>query len=79
MSARYPNSRIDFQLIFKKKDTFSKIYLVQICYQIAVAEEDKPIIAIIISFGLFEFNIMSFGLLKSPFKCFIKEVSVPWS
>ncbi|UYV83387.1 K02A2.6-like [Cordylochernes scorpioides] len=43
---------------------------------IPIAEEDKPKTAIITPFGLYEFNVMSFGLRNAPatFQRFIREV-----
>ncbi|GFX67755.1 hypothetical protein TNCV_1564571 [Trichonephila clavipes] len=58
---RYPIPRIeDFHHILKRKRIFSKIDLFKAYFQIPFAEEDKEKIAIITSFGLFEFNVMSF-------------------
>lgn len=74
---RYPIPRIeDFHLILKDKVIFSKIDLIKAYYQIPIAEEDKPKTAIITPFGLYEFNVMSFGLRNAPatFQRFINEV-----
>lgn len=70
---RYPIPRIeDFHFILKD----SKIDLVKAYYQIPIAEEDKPKTAITTPFGLYEFNVMSFGLRNAPstFQRFITEV-----
>ncbi|GFX83112.1 hypothetical protein TNCV_4987061 [Trichonephila clavipes] len=73
----YPIPRIeDFLHIFKRKRIFSKIDLFKAYFQIPIAEEDKEKTAIITPFGLFEFNVMSFGLRNtlSTFQRFINEV-----
>lgn len=74
---RYPVPRIeDFHYILKNKKVFSKIDLFKAYFQIPIAEEDKPKTAIITPFGLYEFNVMSFGLRNAPstFQRFINEV-----
>ncbi|GFU94615.1 hypothetical protein TNCV_2984091 [Trichonephila clavipes] len=74
---RYSIPRIeDFNYILKDKKIFSKIDLVKAYYQIPIAEEDKEKTAITTSFGLYEFNTMSFGLRNAPstFQRFITEV-----
>ncbi|GFU73932.1 hypothetical protein TNCV_555571 [Trichonephila clavipes] len=74
---RYPIPRIeDFHHILKGKRIFSKIDLFKAYFQIPIAEEDKEKTAIITPFGLFEFNVMSFGLRNAPstFQRFINEV-----
>ncbi|GFW43847.1 hypothetical protein TNCV_2854801 [Trichonephila clavipes] len=59
---RYPIPRIeDFHHILKGNRIFSKIDLFKAYFQIPIAEEDKEKTAIITPFGLFEFNVMSFG------------------
>ncbi|GFT97065.1 hypothetical protein TNCV_176971 [Trichonephila clavipes] len=73
----YPIPRIeDFHHILKGKRIFSKIDLFKAYFQIPIAEEDKEKTAIITPFGLFEFNVMSFGLRNAPstFQRFINEV-----
>jgi cleavage and polyadenylation specificity factor subunit 1 len=74
---RYPIPRIeDFHHILKGSKIFSKIDLFKAYYQIPIAEQDKCKTAIITPFGLFEFNVMSFGLKNAPatFQRFIHEV-----
>ena len=74
---RYPIPRIeDFNYILKGAKVFSKIDLFKAYFQIPVAEEDRHKTAIITPFGLFEFNVMSFGLRNAPatFQRFINEV-----
>ncbi|GBN66776.1 Transposon Ty3-I Gag-Pol polyprotein [Araneus ventricosus] len=74
---RYPIPRIEyFHPILKDKVIFSKIDLIKAYYQIPITEEDKPKTAIITPFGLYEFNVMSFGLRNAPatFQRFINEV-----
>lgn len=74
---RYPIPRIeDFHFILKDKSIFSKIDLVKAYYQIPIAENDKAKTAITTPFGLYEFNVMSFGLRNAPstFQRFISEV-----
>ncbi|GFW51246.1 hypothetical protein TNCV_3595281 [Trichonephila clavipes] len=74
---RYPIPRIeDFQHILKGKRIFSRIDLFKAYFEIPIAEEDKEKTVIITPFGLFLFNVMSFGLRNAPatFQCFINEV-----
>ncbi|GFT41929.1 hypothetical protein TNCV_1667761 [Trichonephila clavipes] len=76
---RYPIPRIeDLHHILKGKSIFSKIHLFKAYFKIPIAEEDKEKTAIITPFGLFEFNVMSFGLKErnaaSTFHRFINEV-----
>ncbi|UYV61122.1 hypothetical protein LAZ67_1003499 [Cordylochernes scorpioides] len=64
---RYPILRLnDFSHILNKKKIFSKVDLFKAYFQIPIAEEDKPKTAITTPFGLFEFNVMSFGLRNAP-------------
>ncbi|UYV67129.1 hypothetical protein LAZ67_4004017, partial [Cordylochernes scorpioides] len=74
---RYPIPRLDdFHHILKGTRVYSKIDLCKAFYQIPIAEEDKPKTAIITPFGLFEFNVMSFGLRNATatFQIFMHEV-----
>ncbi|UYV75949.1 hypothetical protein LAZ67_13001892, partial [Cordylochernes scorpioides] len=74
---RYPIPRLeDFQHILSGKMIFSRLDLFKAYFQIPIAEEDKPKTAIITPFGLYEFNVMSFGLRNAPatFQRFIHEV-----
>ncbi|UYV80738.1 hypothetical protein LAZ67_19001571 [Cordylochernes scorpioides] len=73
----YPIPRFeDFHHILRGKQLFSRIDLFKAYYQIPIAEEDKEKTAVITPFGLFEFNVMSFGLRNAPatFQRFINEV-----
>ncbi|UYV72390.1 hypothetical protein LAZ67_9002916 [Cordylochernes scorpioides] len=64
---RYPIPRLeDFQHILSGKMIFSRLDLFKAYYQIPIAEENKPKTAIITPFGLYEFNVMSFGLRNAP-------------
>ncbi|UYV84107.1 hypothetical protein LAZ67_X001199 [Cordylochernes scorpioides] len=77
MPDRYQIPRLeDFQHILSGKMIFSRLDLFKAYYQIPIAEEDKPKTAIITPFGLYEFNVMSFGLRNAPatFQRFILEV-----
>ncbi|GFT90165.1 hypothetical protein TNCV_1347661 [Trichonephila clavipes] len=73
---RYPIPRIEDFNYTLKDNLFSKIDLVKEYYQIPIAEEDKEKTATTTSFGLHEFNTMSFGLKNAPstFQRFITEV-----
>ncbi|UYV60514.1 hypothetical protein LAZ67_1001391, partial [Cordylochernes scorpioides] len=74
---RYPIPRLDdLHHILKGTRVYSKIDLCKAFYQIPIAEEDKPKTAIITPFGLFEFNVMSFGLRNATatFQRFMHEV-----
>ncbi|UYV64301.1 hypothetical protein LAZ67_3000207 [Cordylochernes scorpioides] len=74
---RYPIPRLeDFQHILSVKMIFSRLDLFKAYYQIPIAEEEKPKTAIITPFGLYELNVMSFGLRNAPatFQRFIHEV-----
>lgn len=74
---RYPVPRAeDVSEILEHKNIFSKIDLHAAFYQIPLAEEDKPKTAIITPFGLYEFNVMPFGLRNAPstFQRFIHNV-----
>ena len=76
---RYPLPRIeDFHHILEGKNIFSKLDLLKAYYQIPIAEEDKQKTAIITPFGLFEFNVMSFGLRNAPstFQRFINNIFI---
>lgn len=74
---RYPIPRIeDFHHILDGTKIFSKFDLFKAYFQIPIAEEDKHKTAIITPFGLYEFNVMSFGLRNAPstFQRFINGV-----
>ncbi|GBM91361.1 Transposon Ty3-I Gag-Pol polyprotein [Araneus ventricosus] len=75
---RYPIPRIeDFHHILKKKTKiFSKIDLFKAYFQIPISVEAKEKTAIITPFGLYELNVISFGLRNAPstFQRFINEV-----
>ncbi|UYV62609.1 hypothetical protein LAZ67_2001306, partial [Cordylochernes scorpioides] len=74
---RYPIPRLDdFHHILKGTCVYSKIDLCKAFYQIPIAEEYDPKTAIITPFGLFEFNVMSFGLRNATatFQRFMHEV-----
>lgn len=74
---RYPLPRIDdFLSILPNTTIFSKVDLYKAYYQIPMAEADKCKTAIITPFGLYEFNVMSFGLRNAPatFQRFINMV-----
>ncbi|GBN81465.1 Transposon Ty3-I Gag-Pol polyprotein [Araneus ventricosus] len=74
---RYPTPKLEyFHQILKETKIFSKIDLFKAYFQIPIAEEHKCKTAIITPFGLYEFNVMSFGLKNAPatFLRFIHEV-----
>ena len=45
---------------------FTTIYMTSGYYQLEVAEEDRDTTAFVISYGLFSFRIMPFGLCNAP-------------
>ncbi|GBN40108.1 Transposon Ty3-I Gag-Pol polyprotein [Araneus ventricosus] len=74
---RYPIPRLeDFHQILKETKIFSKIDLFKAYFQIPIEEDHKCKTAIITPFGLYEFNVISFGLKNAPatFQRFIHEV-----
>ncbi|UYV64474.1 hypothetical protein LAZ67_3000868, partial [Cordylochernes scorpioides] len=76
-SDRYPIPKLeDFNHILRKTRYYSKIDLFKAYYQIPINEEDREKTAVITPFGLFEFEVMSFGLCGAPatFQRFINQV-----
>ncbi|UYV80316.1 hypothetical protein LAZ67_18002376 [Cordylochernes scorpioides] len=74
---RYPIPKLeDFNHILRKTRYYSKIDLFKAYYQIPINEEDREKTAVITPFGLFEFEVMSFGLCGAPatFQRFINQV-----
>ncbi|UYV70049.1 hypothetical protein LAZ67_7001603 [Cordylochernes scorpioides] len=65
-----------FNHILRKTRYYSKIDLFKAYYQIPINEEDREKTAVITPFGLFEFEVMSFGLCGAPatFQRFINQV-----
>ena len=63
----YPLPRIDDLLMrFGQSTVFSSFDLMKGYYQVAMIEEDKEKTAFILEKGLFEFNVMPFGLTGAP-------------
>ena len=63
----YPLPRIDDTLhILSGSHWFSTIDLLSGYWQVGVAEKDKEKTAFITQEGLFEFNVMPFGLCNAP-------------
>ncbi|UYV70029.1 slc25a4 [Cordylochernes scorpioides] len=74
---RYPIPRIeDFHHILKDAKIFSKIDLLKAYFQIPIEEKEKCKTAVITPFGLYEYDVMNFGLKNAPssFQRFKHEV-----
>ncbi|XP_036148380.1 uncharacterized protein LOC105840895 [Monomorium pharaonis] len=60
---RYPLPHLhDFTHHLRSCTVFSKVDLTRAFYQVPVAPQDRPKTAVITPFGLFEFDVMTFGL-----------------
>jgi len=60
---KYPLRHIyDFSYSLQKCKVFNKLDLIRAFHQVPLAAEDKAKTAVITPFGLFEFNVMPFGL-----------------
>lgn len=66
----------DFSHRLRDCSIFSTLDLTRAYYQIPVASEDRPKTAVITPFGLFEFNVMTFGLCNAAqsFQRFMDDV-----
>ena len=64
---KFPIPRVlDFKNNLHGKTIFTKLDLERAFHQIPVAPEDIPKTALITPFGLFEFNVMTFGFRNAP-------------
>ncbi len=72
----HPLPRIDDMLDkFQGSQWFSSIDLASGYWQVEMDEDDREKTAFIIEEGLYEFNVMPFGLCNAPYRRFIKDFS----
>lgn len=64
---RYPIPHIhDFAHFLRGCKVFSKLDLTRAFHQVSLAPEDRQKTAVTMPFGLFQFNVMTFGLCNAP-------------